>query len=137
MKRSRLWVSATIIASVILIAFALSVPHTRDIGVKTPAPSEENAPIIVTLHDAFKKGVHTITGSLETPNACASVSASARLTGDASSTQHILVEVSLQTDSGICLQVPTRANFKTTIPAPANLPFTVTVNGSEAAVAPS
>lgn len=137
MKRSRLWISATIIASVILIAFALSVPHTRDIGIKTSAPSEENAQIIVTLHDAFKKGVHTITGSLETPNACASVSALARLTGDASSTQHILVEVSLQADSGICLQVPTRMNFKTTISAPANLSLTATVNGSLASTTPS
>jgi len=132
----RLWASAGIIATVILIAFALSVPHTRDVAVKL-LPTV--APIVptVTLHDAFKKGLHTILGSIKAPNACTPVSASASLVGNASSTQSILVAISMQSDSGICLQVPTLVNFKTTVSAPANLPITATVNGSLASTTPS
>lgn len=122
---------------VILISFALSVPHTRDVAQKLPSTDVTTSVPVVILHDVFKKGVHTISGSLETPNACTPVNASATLVGNASSTQSILVSVSVQSDSGICLQLPTQASFQTTISAPANLPFTVTVNDSEATITPS
>ncbi|MEK7113997.1 MAG: hypothetical protein AAB850_00400 [Patescibacteria group bacterium] len=131
MSHMRLWASAAIIAAIILIAFALSVPHTRDIEVK-PLPVAVPTVPTVALHDAFKKGLHTISGSIEATNACTPVSASAILVGNASSTRSILVALSIQSDSGICLQIPTRASFKTTISAPANLPLTITVNGSPA-----
>jgi hypothetical protein len=36
----------------------------------------------------------------------------------------------MPSDSGICLQVPTRISFHTTVSAPANLPISATVNGS-------
>ena len=136
MTHMRLWASAGIIAAVILIAFALSVPHTRDVAVK-PLPIVASIVPTVTLHDAFKKGMHTISGSIETPNACTPVSASASLVGNASTTQSILVAVSTQTDLGICLQVPTLTNFKTTVSAPANLLITATVNGLVATTTPS
>lgn len=132
MNSKRLWISAVIIASVILIAFALSVPHTRDVGVKSPLPSAMTSVPIVTLHDSFKKGVHTITGSLEAPNACTPVSTSATLVGNASGRESILVTISMPSDSGLCLQMPTRVDFKTTVSAPVNLPITATVNGSVA-----
>ncbi len=143
MSHKRLLISSAIIAFVVLISFSLSVPHTRDIAQKPlSAAVTENVPV-VTLRDAFKKGLHTISGSLQVPNACTAVSASATLAGNASSTEGmpaqagILVAISAQPDSGVCLQLSTQANFQTTISAPANLPFTVTVNGSEATVAPS
>lgn len=129
MKHSRLWLSASIIALVIIIGFVISVPHTRDVpgaralNVTTPGVPE------VALRDVFKKGVHTISGSVEAPDACSTVSAEASLTGDASSTQSILVAVSIATDAGICLELPTRETFQTTLAAPAQLPLFVTVNG--------
>ena len=132
MRHSRLWVAAAIIAFFVLVGFVLSVPHTRDVGkfqvnesVATSAPS-------VTLHDSFRKGLHTITGSVETPNACATVTAQASLSGEASSTNGILVELAISDDTGVCLQVPTRVNFTTTINASADLPITATVNGGAA-----
>ena len=91
----------------------------------------------VVLNNAFKKGLHTISGSIEAPNACSLVSASATVVENASGTQSILVAISLQKDEGICLQVPTRINFKTTISAPANLPITATVNGFPADITSS
>lgn len=126
----RLWAAATIIALVVLITFVLSVPHTRDLGVKSELPSEMTSVPIVTLHDVFKKGVHTITGSIEAPNACATVNAEASVISTASSTENILMAISMQTDTGVCLQLPTPIAFQTTISAPAHLPFIVTVNGA-------
>jgi len=74
------------------------------------------------------KGVHTITGSLVAQNACTTVLAEATLVGDASSTQNILVAISMPKDSGICLQKETTLKFSTTITAPARLPIVLQVN---------
>lgn len=132
MSHKRLLISSAIIALAILISFVFSVPHTRDVAQKLPSTAETVSVPVVTLRDVFKKGLHTISGSIQVQNACTIVNASATLSGNASSTEGILVEISVQSDSGICLQLPTQANFQTTISAPANLPFTVTVNGSSA-----
>lgn len=132
MNYSRLWVLATIIAVVLLGGFVLSVPHTRDSG--TTLPSENATPNTpaVSLHDSFKKGVHTITGLIEAPNACVTITAEASLTGEAPNNTGILVALFLPEDVGVCLQVPTRVNFTTTVSASAGLPITATVNGMAA-----
>lgn len=128
MSHTRLWVVATIIASIILAGFVLSVPHTRDgILERTPSVATKSIPS-VAVRDVFKKGVHTITGSLVAPNACSEVSAEATLVGDASSTETILVAISMPKDSGICLQKETTMKFSTTITAPARLPIVIRVN---------
>ncbi|MFZ3043862.1 MAG: hypothetical protein WA058_02005 [Minisyncoccia bacterium] len=127
MKHSRLWILAGIIALIIVGGFILSVPRTRDIE-SPESPSVAATVPAVTLRDSFKKGVHTITGSLMAPNACATASAEASLQGESG----ILIAVSLPEDSDICLEVPTRTTFTTTISAPARLPITATVNGETA-----
>ncbi len=131
MSHSRLGVVATIIAVVVIVGFVLSVPHTRDLP---KAPTSGAAPVVpaISIKDSFKKGLHTITGSLTVLNACTFVTARATLISDASSTGSILVALSFQNDSGVCLQTPTQANFSTTVTAPAHLPITATVNGSTA-----
>ncbi len=130
MSHMRLWAAAAIIALVIIVGFVFSVPRARD-GAhppKTLASTVVTPP--VSIHDVFKKGVHTITGSLETPTACSTASAHASLTsGD---TPAILVAVTLATSDGICLQVPTAVKFSTTVSAPARTPVTATVNGEAA-----
>lgn len=132
MSHRRLWVSAAIIAFIIGIGFVFSVPHTRDVEeASTLSRVPEDVPH-VSLRDSYRRGVHTITGSLLAPNACATATASSSLTGTASTTESILVEVSLSAAEGVCLQLPTRISFETTITAPARLPLTVLVNGSVA-----
>lgn len=131
MSHKRLWISATIIAFAIIAGFVFSVPHTRDIPRAPESPKVTVVPP-VTLHDAFKKGMHTIIGSVEVPNACTNVTATASLVGDASSTQNIVVAISMPSDSGVCLELPTRMTFSTTIAAPAHLPLSATVNGMAA-----
>lgn len=132
MNRMRLGVSAAIIASAILATFALSVPHTRDVAKESPLPVAPTSTPVVAMRDSFKKGLHTISGSVEVPNVCSTVSVSATTSGNASSTGNILVAILIRPDSGICLQVPTKASFQTTILAPAHMPITLTVNGSPA-----
>lgn len=136
MSHRRLWVAAAIIALVIIVGFVLSVPHTRDVF-RAPAPPVVTTVPPVTLHDVYKKGVHTITGSLMAPNACTVVTASARLQGDASSTERIEVTLSTSNDTGVCLELPTLIRFSTTITAPAHLPLTATVNDSVASTTSS
>jgi hypothetical protein len=132
MRYSRLWLAATIIALVVFGGFVLSVPHTKDVDTGLSLESVATSVPIVTVRDSFKKGLHTITGSLEAPNACASVTAEATYSGDTPDTEGILVALSLPEDSGVCLQVPTRVSFTATVSAPARLPITVTVNGTAA-----
>ena len=132
MRHSRLWLAATIIALALIIGFVLSVPRTRDVGETVPPRSAETIAPSVALRDSFKKSVHTITGSIEAPNACAIVSANATFLNEASSTESILLEISLQEDSGVCLQIPTSMSFSATVNAPADLPIAVTVNGAPA-----
>ena len=123
MSQKRLWVAAGIIALVVLAGFTLYVPHTRD----TEAPQASvTATVVVppvSVRDTYKKGVHTITGSLEIPNACVGVSATATTTSES-----ILLSISTRADTGVCLQLPTRATFSTTIVAPPNMPITATVD---------
>jgi len=130
MNHTRLLTAAVIIAIVVVIGFVLSVPHTRDVAntelsqqiVETSVPT-------VSLRDTFKKGVHTISGSIAVPNICTEVTAEASLISDESGSENIRVALSLSEDTGICLQLPARVNFSTTLSAPANLPLSATVNG--------
>lgn len=131
MNHTRLWTAATIIGIIVLLGFALSVPHTNDSEEILAVQSETTVPV-VTVRDTFKKGLHTITGSVEAPNACTSVSAEASLSGEASSAESILITLIMPTDEGICLQTPVRATFETTISAPAELPLVVIINGAVA-----
>ncbi len=131
MKYSRLWPAATIIALIVIVGFVVSVPRTRDVDTASPSGEAVGIPT-VSLRDSFKKGVHTITGSFEAPNACATVTAQAAFVPEASGEGSIVVALSVPEDSGVCLQVPTRVNFTTTVSAPARLPITATVNGAPA-----
>ncbi|HQT82580.1 MAG TPA: hypothetical protein PLW99_00270 [Candidatus Paceibacterota bacterium] len=131
MSHTRLWAAAIIIVVILLVGSVFSAPHTRDVAQTPSAPVATTTPS-VTLHDAYRKGVHTITGSIEAPNACAVVSAQANPLGNASTTDGIQVAISLATDTNVCLQLPTKMDFSTTITAPANLPLSATVNGAPA-----
>lgn len=134
MTHRRLLIAAAIIAIILIVGFMLSVPHTRDVIHPSVTQSKTNAPPAVELHDIFKKGTHTISGTIEAPDACATVTAGASLVGDASSTQGILITISVPKNTEVCLQLPTTKTFSTTIAAPAHTPITATVNGSEANV---
>ena len=134
MSHKRLFVAAGIITLVLAISFVLSVPHTRDVEQASTTATEAIGTPHVTVRDVFKKGVHTITGSLEAPNACSTVTAEAFLVDDGQR-EGILVAISLIEDNtSVCLQLPTSVNFTVTISAQAQEPIKATVNGLEATV---
>lgn len=130
MNHTRLWAASAIIALFVIISFALSVPHTRDIALTSTSQTNKESTPLVALHDSFKKGVHTITGSIEAPNACTAVTARATFLNASSSEANIHISLSMPEDTGVCLQIPTLVSFSTTVSAPANIPLTATVNGS-------
>lgn len=132
MTHMRLWAAATIIVFIVLIGFILSVPRSRNVAHAPGVESTATSIPPVALRDSYKKGVHTISGSVTVPNACTQVEATSTLVGDDSNSQSIVVAIKLTDADGVCLQVPTPTKFSTTISAPSGLPITVTVNGSSA-----
>lgn len=129
MSHTRLWAVAAIIASAVVVSFLFSVPRTGDVAPAENPEAASPATPAVSLRDSFKKGVHTIAGSVEAPDACATVSAQASLEGDTPEDQRIVVAVSLEGGEGVCLEVPTRMSFTVTAVAPAGTPLSATVNG--------
>lgn len=125
---TRFYAAAAIILVVIVASFALSVPRTRDVAVRKAPVATTTIPA-VTVRDSFRRGTHSISGSVEAPNACTAVTATATLEGDAENTARILLSLSMPEDSGICLQIPTHVPFTASIVAPESIPITVMVNG--------
>lgn len=129
MTHTRLWIAATIIAVIILASFVLSVPRTGDVPLPEGGAEATTTVPVVTLHDAYRKGTHTISGSIEAPNPCTSLEATATLQGTASTSESILVSFSMPKDTGVCVQQAVNLPFSITIAAPDDLPITATVNG--------
>ncbi len=129
--------SALIIAAAIMIGFALSIPHTSEVEQKIEVEAVVAPTIpVVTILDSYKKGTHTITGSLLLPNACTTLSSEATAQTSASTTEAIVVALTTSSDTGVCLQIPTVKKFSTTVSAPAEVPIQVLVNGSVASTSP-
>lgn len=129
---SRARLAAGVGIGILLFTLFFSVPRTSDSiddAVSTQVSPE--APK-VTVQDVYKKGVHTLTGSLEADNACASVSSEAFHERGDERESHIRVAITLVHHEGTCLQLPTRMRFTTSLTAPAKLPIVATVNGSPA-----
>ena|SRR3989344_5360902 len=124
----RLTIVAVILALVIFVGFVISVPRASEVreaelagGVAVPD---------VTLEDTYKKGTHTLSGTVRAPDACTTASASATF---ASATDAmILLDISMPPSTGMCLTVPTDVEFETTVDAPAETPVRVLVNGATA-----
>jgi hypothetical protein len=133
MIHKRLWLSASIIALIILVGFILSVPHTRDLPRPSISPDTEAVVPKVTVRDVYKKGVHTLTGSVEAPNPCTTLSVSASV-ATSSGTEAILLAISLPQDTGVCLQNAVMLPFSTTVTASLNVPVKATVNDVSAVV---
>jgi len=126
----RLSTVAVIIALAVFGGFALSVPRAREIKDISPTQTLATTTPTLTLRDVYKKGVHTISGSVTAPDACTTVSAVAAF---ASSTgPNILINLTMPPDTGRCLEMPTKIPFSVTVAAPSQVPIEVHVNGVHA-----
>src|SRR3989344_7409743 len=137
MRHTPLWIVAVIIAFAIIVSFVFSVPHTRDVGeVATQNIATASIPL-VTLRDTFKKGLHTITGSITVPDACTTVSAEAITASSTDEGDSIHLMLSISEHTGVCLELPTTMLFHASVRASTGLPIIVTVNGVMASTSPS
>ncbi len=131
MHYTRFWAAAAIIAVIILGGFALSVPHTRDVGQPARPEAPATTTPVVSLSDSYRRGTHTLSGTVLAPDACVIVTSSATTT-EVASTESIVLSIQMPPDSGTCLELPTPIPFTTTVDALKDAPITVTVNGETA-----
>lgn len=130
MTHKRLYAAATIIAGAVLVSFLWSVPRVKDVEVQTEelqVASESLVAPAVELSTSYKKGTHTIEGTILAPNSCAVVSVEALPQGDPATS--VVVAVTLTRSEVVCLQLPVTMEFETTVSAPEEVTFTTTVNG--------
>ncbi len=136
MNYTRLSILATVIVGIIIAVFLLSAPHTRDVKNTTLSTVKLVSVPSIYIKDAFRKGKHTITGSITMSTPCTSLLATANATGSASTTIGILLKINMPKDTGICLQQPLKTSFSTTVIAPKSATITITVNGAIATTTP-
>jgi hypothetical protein len=136
MQHRRLYFIAGAIALVIVLGFALSVPHLREVA--APGQVAEtlaaSATPMVYLHDAYKKGVHTISGKVAAADPCVAVTASASVVPAATSSSPaiILVSLDMPPDTGVCLAEPATTTFSVTVSAGAGAVLAASINGTDA-----
>lgn len=134
MSHKRLYIAAAIVAVLVLISFLVSVPRAEDGEVEALGGDVQAVAPEVQLTSAYAKGVYTISGTVLAPDVCAAASAEARPVGDPAT--GIEVAITLSESEDVCLEVPTKQRFSTTITAPAELPIVATVNGVPVSIAP-
>ncbi len=129
MNQRHLWGATAIIASVIVVGFFLSAPHTARemIQKQTELPSVPQ----VAVRDVYRKGKHTLTGTVTVPTACTSVSATSSAT-----TNQINIVVTTEDPQGVCLDLPRDVSFTSILVAPADLPIVVQIDGKAASTTP-
>lgn len=137
MTHKRLWIVATLIACLIVASFLVSVLRAQNAEAPVASIISNITTVpTVTIKDSYRKGIHTINGTIIAPNACVVATADATLTSNASSTPLILLNISLPEDAGVCLQVSTPIVFSTTITAPPGLAIIAKVNGAPVTTTP-
>ncbi|HVW82753.1 MAG TPA: hypothetical protein VHC68_02295 [Candidatus Paceibacterota bacterium] len=132
---NRIYLIAGAIAAVLIAGFALSVPHLRDAALPPASTAAAaSATPVVYLHDAYKKGTHTISGKVLAADPCVAVTASASvLPGASSSTPAtILVGLDMPPDTGICLAEPATTTFSVTASAGSDATLAASINGTDA-----
>ena len=138
MNHTRLWIVSALIACLIVASFLVSILRAQraEAPGASVLPIAETAQSAVSIKDTFKKGVHTISGSLVVPDACTTPIVDVVVGGDSSDPQSIIVDLAYPEDTGVCLQMPTSVSFSTNVTAPEGLPILVMVNGTIATTTP-
>jgi hypothetical protein len=116
------------VAVVIGIAgFALFIPHANKGGEQSPHLEQSTMLPSVSLSDSYKKGIHTISGTVEAPTPCITLTADTSVASGTPDT--ISVMITMPADTGICLQVITDLPFNVTVAAGMDARIVALVNG--------
>jgi hypothetical protein len=127
------------LASIILVAgFVFSIPHANKDNEIGPSVETKSLSILPTIfiHDTYKKGIHSITGSLAIPTPCMKATTEALVLPHEGSTtpQIIHIEISIPEDAGPCLQLAATSTFSASLSADANVVIEASVNGQGARI---
>ena len=130
----KIWMVAAAVVAVLIVGFIIVVPHTNeDIRVREVA-----APIVppVFIHDAYKKGLHTLAVSVAAANPCAVVQGHSVLVPRPASSSPAVASVALTIaeDSGVCLQSVATTTLSFSLAGPSTVQLIATVNGQPAPV---
>ncbi len=119
---------------VLIAAFVYFVPNT-DTPDEAPAISDlDTAPeYAVTAHSVYSRGRYTITGTVEAPNPCTTVSVTAEMLAS-STPPAIQLNISMLRDEGACLELITPTSFTATTTGPVDATLAAYVNGTKASV---
>lgn len=134
----RIWIGVGVFLGVLIIAFAFFVFRITE-GPVTPTVSEPAVTIISDVRnvaDTYKKGVHTVHGTVTVPTACTEIEANASVDSESSSTPVIRVDLSAESDTGTCLMLPTNKTFSVQATLTGSAPIAVYVNGVLATTTP-
>lgn len=129
-RRPQFWVALLCVGIVLLAAYSISVERAREVAVPAPKVAAEAPPVALDSYaDSYRRGTHTVSGSVAVPTPCYVVTAAA--TTDASSTpERIRVDISAPPDTGSCLMLPDTKPFSVTATAPADADISLYVNGA-------
>jgi hypothetical protein len=127
MHNRRMYILSGGIALALILGFALSAPHLREVKLAATSGGQGTLPAVY-LHDSYRKGLHTITGQVQVPDACTGVSASA----DAAASSSIVVSLTMPASEGTCLMLPATTTFSVSVAAAQGAELRATINGTDA-----
>lgn len=136
MSTRRLRILALIILGALIAGFVILVPRGKVQSPTADAASTTSGIPEVTLVDSFKKGTHTISGSIVVYNACVAVATEALVIEDGANPSGIQISITRAPSEGICLELPTRIPFEKKVKAPRGLALTALVDGKTVPITP-
>ncbi len=96
--------------------------------VKEKVPTQATTTPAVTLKDSFKKGIHTITGTVTVPTPCTEIDANAAV-DSAQNPPVIQVNITTTASEGICLLRAENEAFTLKVTAPESATVVTSVDG--------
>lgn len=111
MKRL-LIVTAVLVALIALSIFIFTprLPDGKHKAVSVTATSTSPVITLVSLHDSYRRGKHTITGALTVPTPCYTVTANSALV-PSTTPEVIRLNLTVPTDAGRCLLLRATTTF--------------------------
>jgi hypothetical protein len=111
---------------VLIVGFVIFIAHTQDGSVpKEKTATSTPVSILESVSSSYSKGTYTIKGKVQVPTPCYQVTAAAT----AASTT-IRVDLSIPTDTGLCLEEPAIDAFSVSVVAAKDASLEVYINGS-------
>ncbi len=120
-----------IILLVLILGFTLSVPRIQDVAEESETLRTEESVTVptLTLERSYRRGTHTLTGTLLVDTYCTMVTTEAVVTPEDVSPSVITLKLATEEVAGVCLMLAEERSFSVSIEAPEDSMVEVFVNG--------